>query len=507
MRIAGHTLTRARIAWLVVGLLAFLLLVIIDSPLRHVTGPGGESYGARPALAAATVLMMAMWWITETLPIALTALVPLVCFPLTGVFGRGLAGDLAAAALPYVDAYIFLFLGGMAIAAAMQQWGLHRRIALTIMRAIGAEPRRLLLGFIVATAAVSMWISNTATAAMMFPIGMAVIAQLEHHAGGRRLAGYGAAIMLAIAYAANVGGMATKIGTAPNALFAGYAAQNLGVDISFTRFLAIGLPFVVIFLPVIWWRLWRVGAADAPATTAGRAALDRELRALGRLTSGEKVVAGVFFATVLLWIFSGPITRALAPSLHALFPHVRSWSKYVESGIAMAAALVLLVTPVGGRTALGLRQLGAIPWGTLILLGGGFSMAAGIEASGLSTWMGGKLALLREQSSFVQVASASFVAVGMTALASNTATVGVMLNVLESAAAPGHVIPVLSAAVLAASCDFALPAGTPPNAIVFGSGYVTIPRMVRTGVGLDLLAAALVAVWCAFGVRYLMPVS
>jgi len=184
---------------------------------------------------------------------------------------------------------------------------------------------------------------------------------------------------------------------------------------------------------------------------------------------------------------------------------VRSWSKYVEAGIAMAAALALLAIPVGGRQALPFRALGRIRWGTLVLLGGGFAMAAGIEGSGLSAWMASALGAFREQGSLVQVAAASFATVGLTAIASNTATVGVMLNVLAEAAAPGNVLPVLSAVAIAASCDFALPAGTPPNAIVFGSGYVTIPRMVRTGIVLDLLAALVASAWCTFGVRYLLP--
>jgi sodium-dependent dicarboxylate transporter 2/3/5 len=504
VRIAGRSFRTGRVLFLLAGLAVALLVAGLESPLQHVTGPSGQDLGRRPALAAAAVLMMAIWWVTEALPITVTALVPLLVFPLTGVFGRGFAGDLAAAARPYADAYIFLFLGGMALAAAMQEWHLDRRIALRIMRVVGAAPRRLLLGFILATAFVSLWISNTATAAMMFPIGMAVIATLEAEAG-RRLAGYGAAVMLAIAYGANVGGVGTKIGTATNALFAGYMAQNLGIEISFARFAAVGLPFVLLFLPLVWWRLWRVGRADAPATSAGRATLEHEIARLGPLRSGEFLVALVFLGAVVLWIGSAPLTRALGPGLAALFPGVRSWSKYVEAGIAMAAALVLLAVPVGGRPALPLRALGRIPWGTLVLLGGGFAMAAGIEASGLSRWMGEALGAFRSQGAVVQVAAASFATVGLTAIASNTATVGVMLNVLAGAAAPGNVLPVLSAVALAASCDFALPAGTPPNAIVFGSGYVTIPRMARTGIVLDVLAALLVTAWCALGVRYILP--
>ncbi len=496
--------TATRSVGLAAGILAFLLLALLDSPLRHVIGRGGiASYGARPALAAAAVLLMAVWWVTEALPIHWTALVPLVAFPLLGVFGRGPIGDLRAAALPYVDAYIFLFLGGMSIAAAMQEWNLHRRIALTIMLGIGAEPRRLLLGVLVSTAFVSLWISNTATAAMMFPIGMAIIAQLEHENDGRRLAGFGAAIMLAVAYGANIGGIGTKIGTAPNAMFCGFLAQNLGVELSFLHYIGVGFPFVVLFLPIAWWWLWQaLGRIDAPRGTV-RAALESELTSLGPINAPERRVLVVFGCAILLWIFGSPITRVLAPHLAAWVPGVRSWSKYVEAGIAITAALVLLVVPVAGRPPLSLGQLRRLPWSTLILLGGGFSMAAGVEASGLSTWIGSTLGGMREKEPLVQVAIASFSSVAFTAIASNTATVSVMLNVLASAAAPSVVLPVLGATTIASSCDFALPAGTPPNAIVFGSGYLTIPRMARIGIVLDLAAAVLVTLWCGLGIRLL----
>ncbi|MGH9465515.1 MAG: SLC13 family permease, partial [Thermoanaerobaculia bacterium] len=234
-----------QLAGLLLGLTAFAALAFLDSPLRQ------TPQGPRPAHAAAVVALMAIWWVTEALPIHWTACVPLVCFPLLGVFGEGISADLARSAAAYVDPYIFLFAGGLAIAAAMQQWSLHRRIALTVMARIGTAPPRLLLGVLAATAFVSLWISNTAAAAMMFPIGLALIGELEAE-HGRRLTHYGMALMLAIAYGANLGGIGTKIGTAPNLQFAGFM-ERLGEVVSFAAFLAVGLPFVLLFLPIVWW--------------------------------------------------------------------------------------------------------------------------------------------------------------------------------------------------------------------------------------------------------------
>jgi sodium-dependent dicarboxylate transporter 2/3/5 len=489
VRVAGHELTPFRLVGLAAGLLAFGALAFGDTPLRHY----GE-YGSRPAIAAGVTACMAIWWLSEALPIYATACVPLLVYPFAGVFrpaAEGLAANAAAAALPYLDPYNFLFLGGMCIAAAMQQWGLHRRIALGIMRLIGTEPARLLLGFLCATAFISLWISNTATAAMMVPIGIAVIAQFESRVGGRRLEHYGASVMLAIAYAANVGGIGTKIGTAPNALFAGFLARR-GTEIGFLEYLAVGLPFVLLFVPVVWLALWRIGRRDAPAAEVGRGAVAHELTRLGGMQRGEWVVLGVFAATASLWIAGQPLGDLVRPHVTGF----RFTQAHLEGGIAMLAAFALLAWPVRGGQALEVRSLRHVPFGTLLLLGGSFSMAAAIEASGLSRWLAERITALRDLAPLAQIGIASLATVALSSVASNVATVAVMLNVLANSVAPAHANPVLFAATISASCDFALPAGTPPNAIVFGSGYVTIPRMARTGAVLDLCAALLAAGWC-----------
>ncbi len=446
--------------------------------------------GSRPAHAAAVATLMALWWLTEALPIYWTACLPPLLFPWFGVFGRGFVGDLAASLLPYVDPYIFLFAGGMAIAAAMQQWNLHRRLALGIMSRIGTDPRHLLAGVLAATAFISLWITNTATATMMVPIGIALVAQLETREGGRRLEHFGMAVMLAIAYGSNIGGIGTKIGTAPNGQLSGFLERQ-GHPISFLQFSLVGLPFVLILLPIAWAFLWRLGRRDRLAGDA-RSVVLAELRALGAVQPAERVVLGTFLTAAALWIASKPLSELLAGG----FPAARLGTAHVEGGVAVLAALALLAWRRGGRQILEARSLRTVPWETLLLLGGGFAMAAGIQQSGLSTFLGQHLARIADLPPLGQVLLASVATVALSAVASNTATIAVMLVVLKDAAAPEAMTSVLFAATFAASCDFALPAGTPPNAIVFGSGYVRIPVMARLGFALDLVAALAAALWC-----------
>ena len=467
-----------------IGLLAAALFALVDSPLHHQPG-----MGSRPAMAAAVASLMAIWWLTEAIPIYWTACLPVVLFPLLGVFGDSVSSGIAASVSPYFDPYIFLFAGGMAIAAAMQQWNLHRRIALGIMNRIGTDPRRLLAGVLVATAFISLWITNTATATMMMPIGVALIAQIEARSA-TSLRNYGMAIMLAIAYGANVGGIGTKIGTAPNGQFAGFL-ERMGKSVSFIQFLLVGLPFVVLMLPLVWALLWRIGRHD-PLPGDARDVVRHELAALGPVQRPERIVPGVFLAAAALWIVSKPIVTLL----EAAFSPVRIGTSHVEGGIAIAAALVLLCWRFRDRQVLEFGALGRVPWETLLLLGGGFAMAAAIQQSGLSSWMGGQLSGIPALPPLAQIVLAAVATVALSAVASNTATIAVMLPVLKDAAAPEVMTSVLFAATIAASCDFALPAGTPPNAIVFGSGYVRIPVMARLGVQLDLVSALVAAFWC-----------
>jgi sodium-dependent dicarboxylate transporter 2/3/5 len=355
----------------------------------------------------------------------------------------------------------------------------------------------LILGFLCATAFVSLWISNTATAAMMLPIGLAVLAQLEHGEGGRRLEHYGMAVMLAIAYGSNIGGIGTKIGTAPNAQFSGFMERQ-GVDISFLQFAALGLPFVLLFLPVAWWFLARLARRDVLRGEEAGELIAAQRRGLGPLATGERWVLAVFCLAATLWILGRPLTAIARRSWPAL------GSAHVEGGIAVGAALVLLLLRSGGGPVLHPRSLKTVPWETLLLLGGGFAMAAAVQQSGLSKTMAQALAGLRGLPPFFQVLAASLATVAISAIASNTSTIAVMLVVLSDAVDPAIRNTVLFAATLASSCDFALPAGTPPNAIVFGSGYVSIPRMARIGGVMDVTAALLVALWCWLAVPLIL---
>lgn len=461
------------------GIAAFVALALAPSALHQV-----EGYGARPALMAGIAALMAIWWFTEALPIWWTACVPLVMYPMLGIHGEGPTGDAVEAAEPFIDAYIFLFLGGMAIGAAMEQWNLHRRIALHIMRAIGAHPRRLLLGMLVATAAISMWISNTATAVMMLPIAMALVAQLERAEGGRRLAFFGTALMLSIAYAANVGGIATKIGTPTNSIFAGFLSEKLGYEIGFLQYMGIGLPFVALFIPLLWVVLWQHGRRDGVTAVQGREVLDRAIAELGPLSKGERIVAAVFVTAALLWIAGDLVRGWIAPIVPEFWEGFRFKSKHYEAWVAMGSAGILIAA-----RALSWAAFRRIPWPTLLLLGGSFALASGIDGSGLSMWMTRQLGGLQSLSPFLQLLAVSLSTVFLSAVASNTATVNVMLNVLPTS------LPLYAATTLASSCDFALPAGTPPNAIVFGSGYVRLPTMMRIGLLLDVIAGVTIAAY------------
>lgn len=478
----------------------FLLLLLLPTP-------AGLSEAGQVVLSAA--VLMALLWITEAIPIAATALLPLVLFPLLKVdtFGN--------VAKSYAHSNIFLFMGGFILATAIQKWGLHRRIALRLILLIGTNPRRIVLGFMVATAFLSMWISNTATTMMMYPIGLAVIA---HFIADRRANGdpegvdsmqnLQTVLMLAIAYAASVGGIGTLIGTPPNIVFAAAMTKLFpgAPEITFVQWIGIGLPLVLIFLPLIWILLTRVifkiGTDDS---SSGRELIRAKYQELGPMQRPEKIVAWVFFLTALAWITRGDIK--LGSVVLTGWASLLGISKTVnDATVAMAASLVLFSIPVSwrrGEFLLDWESARDIPWGILLLFGGGIALAGGFVTSGLATWIGRQLEHLGTLPVPLLILSIAFMVTFLTEITSNTATTTLLMPVLASLALAMHTHPLLLMipATISASCAFMLPVATPPNAIVFGSGYISIPQMAKAGVLLNFVGMFIVTLLVyAFGI-------
>ncbi|WP_432546656.1 SLC13 family permease [Kineococcus sp. SYSU DK004] len=473
---------RARRQW--IGLALGPLL----GALLYLVLPDGGGLTPEARITAALVVLVAVWWMTEALPLAATALVPIVVFPLAGVVETG------TATAAYGEPTVFLFLGGFAIALAMQRWNLHQRIALVTVRAIGTKPTRLVLGIMVATAFLSMWVSNTATALMMVPIGISVLALIDREAGGtlsrEDVQHFGAGLMLAIAYAATIGGLGTLVGSPPNLILAGLVQSTLDVEVSFAAWMAVGVPVAVVLLVLAWLLLTRVQYRPRIGEIAGgRETISAELGKLGRMSAGEWTVAVVFALTALLWVFRQPLGDWTA--LTGALPFVGRLS---DAGIAIAALVALFLVPVRGqrgRAALdwGTLQKG-VPWGVLLLFGGGLSMAAAIQESGLDEYIGQQFSGLSVLPVVLLIAAVALGILALTELTSNTATAATFLPVLAGIAGGIGIDPLLLLvpAAMAATCSFMLPVGTPPNAIVFGTGRVTMGQMIRSGVWLNLAA-------------------
>ncbi len=458
--------------WL--GPAVFALLLVLPPP------DGLTPQGWR---TAATAVLMAVWWATEAIPVAATSLVPLVLFPLLGVAG---VRDTAA---PYANPLIFLFLGGFLIALGMQRWDLHRRIALAVLARTAGRPVRVVAGFMIATAGLSMWVSNTATTLMMLPIATSVIAVMapKTGTGDRDQDNFAVALLLGVAYAASIGGLGTLIGTPPNALLAAFMLDRYGVEIGFAAWMLVGLPVVAVMLPLAWLVLTRIAHPFRLAPASGGETVIAEAReALGPLTTPEKRVAIVAVATAAAWV-ARPLLNDL-PGLAALS----------DTGIALAGALALFLLPAGkGSTGalLDWEWGQRLPWGVLILFGGGLSLAAAIAGSGLAEWIGTAMTGLGTMPMAILLVAAVAVVILLTELTSNTATAAAFLPVLGALAAGAGYAPLdlAAPAALAASCAFMLPVATPPNAIVYGSGAVTIPQMVRAGVLMNLAGVAVIA--------------
>ncbi len=459
-----------------VGLVAgpLLMLALLALPL-----PAGMSEAGLRVAAVAT--LMAVWWLTEAIPIPATALLPIALFPVLGVMN---GADITRA---YGHHLIYLFLGGFLIAVTMEKWNLHHRIALHTIRLVGVTPQRIVLGFMLATAFLSMWISNTATTMMMVTIAAAVLRevaqQVEHKPGGLS---FGVALMLGIGYAASIGGVATLIGTPPNAIFAGVVEKTYGYSISFLDWMTFGLPLAMVMLLVTWWYLTRVMfRSEVAQLPGGKAYILDQLERLGPMTREEKRVAMVFCGVAAMWVLRGLYQPA---SLHMV----------KDSTIAILGALLLFLIPVNLRKReflLDWQTAVTIPWDIIILFGGGFALAQGFQDSGLTGWLAQWLTVLRGVDLLVVIAAVVLLVIFLTEVTSNTATASLLLPVMGALAAAIEVHPygVMVAAVVAASFAFMLPVATPPNAIVFSSRYVTITQMAKAGMWLNLIGVVLIS--------------
>lgn len=472
------------------------LIARISGPLVALLCAGFVDIPGHPHAAAmlGIAAWMATWWVSECVPLALTALIPLVCFPLFGIAtGREIAPR-------YINSIIFLFIGGFLIAQAMENSGLHKRIALNMLARLHASPLQLALGFSITTAFLSMWISNTATTMLMVTIALPLLHRLMEEHGEKQIAPMAANFLLIIAYSANIGGMGTPVGTAPNLVF----LENLRISApesvpSFLEWMMVGIPMVVIGLGVLF-AVLGPGLARLPWKGSDGAALNRSLQELGQMRFEEKCVGWVLGITALLWMSrKGVHAKSFAiPGWDSLLPY-----KGVDDGtvaILMASLLFLFRSNSAGAI-LRSEAFRKLPWDIVILLGGGFALAHGMQSSELSSWIGSQLAFLADVPLIMMMLGIALVIVFLTEITSNTATTQVMLPILAATSLAGglDITSTLLVATLTASCAFMLPVATPPNAIIFGSGHVPMHRMLKTGIRLNMIMVFVVA-----GVVYLI---
>ncbi|NEE04339.1 SLC13 family permease [Phytoactinopolyspora halotolerans] len=475
---ADGALRRKRLG-LVLGVVAAIVMYLV---LPDTLSTDGK-------ITAAIATLMAAWWISEAIPLPATALLPLILFPVLDV------SEVSDVASPYANEIIFLFMGGFMLALAMQRWNLHRRIALAIVAAVGTSPAMLIAGFMLATGFITMWVSNTATAVMMLPIGLSVLALIGQDGSAKSDANFATALMLGIAYAASIGSVSTLIGTPPNAFMRGYLSENHDITVGFGEWMAVGVPLAAVFLIVAWWVLTKVVYPPKITEIAGGRELIRsELRALGPMSRGEWTVAAVFATAATAWV----VIPLLADNddIAAAVPLL---TRISDGVIAMVAALALFLIPADGRRGtptLNWETAVKLPWGILLLFGGGLSLSSQFSASGLSEWIGERVGGLDDVPTWVLILVIAGMVLLLTELTSNTATAAVFVPIMAGVAL-GLGMDVMTLVVptaLAASLAFMLPVATPPNAIAFGSGYIKVGQMMRAGVWLNVIALVLILI-------------
>jgi sodium-dependent dicarboxylate transporter 2/3/5 len=470
---------------LILGLSTFLLVLII---------PASDQLGVSGKSAAAVALLMAIWWVTEVVPIYITALLPLALFPILNILDAG------ETAQNYGNKYVYLLLGGFFIAKAFEVHNLHQRLALIIIRFLGTSRRLIILSFMVATALLSMWIANISVALIMLPIALALISKVSTNDEDNE---FGLALMLSIAYAASIGGTGTLIGTPPNLIFVGIIEKLFpnAPEISFLQWMLLGIPLVSVFLPVTWFYLikyFRI-KGNFPGS---REIIDQELHSLGKISIAEKRVLIIFVLTSLAWIFR----KDFQFNDFVIY----GWASCLgidhlvhDSTIAIIASIMMFLIPSGYKPGSGKEKIkklldwesaSRVPWGVALIVGGGYALAAGFTKTGLADWMGTKLTMIADFPVFLLVMAIIIILTLLTEVTSNTATTNIFLPILASMAIASQIHPylIMIPGTIACSCAFMLPSGTGPNTVIFGSGKVTIPQMARCGFGLNLIGVVIV---------------
>lgn len=464
------------------GLIVFLLFnLLVDF--------GEQFYSAK--IVAATALLMAIYWITEVIPLSVTSLIPLIIFPITGVVS---SKDISQS---YINSTIFLFMGGFIIAIAMEKWNLHKRIAMVIISKIGGSPSMLILGFMISASFISMWISNTATAVMLLPIGISIIVKLEEEFGKEKLTNFSKALMLAIAYSCSIGGIATIIGTPPNLVFMRIYKISFpnNPQIYFGDWMWFALPIAISMLFIVWILLTKVFFRIDKNIFINKSTTKEEINKLGKISFEEKTVLIVFIITSLLWIFRGELNLGVVkiPGWSSLFPQ----KDFIDDGtVAIFMGFLLFVLPTNDKEKkiLDSSAIRKIPWDIILLFGGGFALAEGFVSSGLSKLIGQQFISFKGMNVIFLIASVSFALTFLTELTSNTATAQITLPILASLAIELNINPLLIMlpATLSASFAFMLPVATPPNAIVFSSNRLKIYDMAKTGLAINFIGIIIV---------------
>jgi sodium-dependent dicarboxylate transporter 2/3/5 len=494
MATASSARTAVQKAGLILGAGSAVLVFAFFRPV-----PDQPAIGA----VAAVVALMACWWVTEAIPLAATALLPLAFFPVLGVSS---ARDTAGA---YINSIIFLYVGGSLIAVAMERCGLHRRVALAVIHALGGGAERIVLGFLLAGGLVSMWISNTAAAVMMLPIATAIIGRMEDRFGRERTGPLAVAVLLAVAFSASIGGVATPVGSPTNLVFLKIYADTFpgAPAISFGQWVAVAMPLSIGLLFAAWFALVRLNGRLDASLTLDRSSVRRELDLLGRLGREERIVTAVWVATAALWIFRTDLAigSLVVPGWSGLW---KGFALLDDGTVAVAMALLLFLLPAsperGGGPILGADAFAELPWAAILLFGGGFAMANGFTSSGLTQYLATQLSALGTMPVPVAMLVACVAVALVTELVSNIAVVQMFIPVLAAWAVAQRINPLLLMfpATLMSSMAFMLPVGTPPNAVVFGSNRLRIGEMVRGGAWVKLVVVLITLAVCLL----LMPV-